>query len=76
MSREPDTSPTDVEIAFMPDHTPRMTIDRFTRSRSIGGKDAELLGAFEHSERLRGSLRKLSHAEWVGEFKAWRDAPR
>lgn len=60
----------------MPDTTPRMTIDRFTRSRSIGGKDAELLGAFEHSERLRGPLRKLTRDEWVSEFKGWRDAPR
>lgn len=60
----------------LPDNTPRMTVDRFTRSRTVGGKDAELLGAFEHAQRLSGRLIKRTHAEWMTIFTKWRDAAR
>ena len=72
MSREPEHGFADV----FPDTTPLMTIDRFARARVVSGADGELLGAFEHVERLRGPLRKLSREEWINEFTSWRSAPR
>jgi len=60
----------------LPDTTPQITVDRFVRSRPVGGTDAELLGPYEHTQRLAGPLRKRTHAEWMNDFMEWRSAPR
>ena len=55
-----------------------ITVERWIRTRPLPGREGvELLTAFAHCETLRGApLRKLSAAEWMGEFNAWRRVPR
>jgi len=67
---EPEASPEPV-IAV-----PLLTVDRWTRNRPIAGRDADLLVAFSHVERLREKVRKLSRDEWMVAFNEWRVAPR
>jgi len=55
----------------LPDRTPRVTIQAFSR----GTKDP-ILRAFAGQERLTQAVRKLTRAEWKTAFEAFKSEPR
>ena len=56
----------------MPFAEPLMTAARALMART----GQPIVAAFLHSEKLRGSIRKLSRAQWLAELESFIKAPR
>lgn len=65
-------APARAPVTQLPDRTPKLTLERAFNTR-MGDP---LVQAFIAEQRAKGSVRRLTRAEWTAEYNAFLAAPR